>query len=217
MASKGDPDFPNEDAALAREEDDRTLIAVADAHHGIAASHDLLEAVAALPMPKSFDDLVQGLASMDPSGPAGDSATTLVTAVLNRTTGQGFGISFGDSSLVRIGPGGIHVLNVRRATYLRPGEPDGMNPELGHGFNFFIEPGELLAAYTDGIDECHYRSPATSVRSEHLAEIFARTGPHPEAFGWQLSRLALDGVDGNPGGQDNIALVVTAADAEFIP
>ena len=114
----------------------------------------------------------------------------------------------------RIGPKGSHVLNVRRALYVQIRDQGGLDPELGHGFNFFFEDGELLAAYTDGINECHYRSPATSVGMPHLNQTFAKVGPQPEAFSRELIQLSLTGVDGNPGGQDNIAIAVTMTGME---
>ena len=63
----------------------------------------------------------------------------------------------------------------------------------------------------DGIDQCHYRQPETSVTPRHLRSLLAETGPEPSRYAQALVELALRGVDGNPGGQDNIALVVTRA------
>jgi hypothetical protein len=217
MASKGDPGLPNEDAAFAIDQGDRTMIGVADAHHGVSASHDLIEAIAARPIPGSFEELERGLATLEPTGRAGESSSTLVVAVLDRAIGQGFGISFGDSTLARVGASGTFIVNVRRATYVHLRQPGGLDPSFAHGFHFFVQPGELLAAFTDGINECHYRSPDTSVGLAEIRNTYDQTGPRPEPFARALCRLALDGVSGHPGGQDNIALVVTATDPEFTP
>ena len=46
------------------------------------------------------------------------------------------------------------------------------------------------------------------MRAEHLAALHSEVGPAPEAYARGLTEMALTGVDGNPGGQDNIALVV---------
>lgn len=214
MSSKGSRHQPNEDAALAYDEGQRTLIAVADSHHGIDASHELLRAIDAMGMPDNFEDLLARLGSLSPLRGLDESSTTLVVSVLDRETGSGFGISFGDSSLVRIGPDGAWVINVRRAQFVNLRSRGGLDPEFGHAFHFFVSPGELLAAFTDGISECHYRSPETSIGNGHLAQVFESTRARPESFAKELMELALSGVDGNPGGQDNIALVVTATDPE---
>jgi hypothetical protein len=81
----------------------------------------------------------------------------------------------------------------------------------GSAFKFSAEPGDLLLAYTDGIDECHYRSPRTSVRPGHVSALAAGVGNDPLATVDGLCRLALGGVDGNPGGEDNIAIIAASA------
>ena len=81
----------------------------------------------------------------------------------------------------------------------------------GGPFHFRADPGELVLAYTDGIDGCHYRSPATSVQAHHIADIAEETGYDPFEVVSKVTALALDGVDGNPGGQDNIAIVASSA------
>jgi hypothetical protein len=63
-------------------------------------------------------------------------------------------------------------------------------------------------AFTDGIDECHYRSPATSLGSAQFVELFDEVGAAPEIYCGRLAQWALDGLDGHPGGQDNLAQVV---------
>ena len=209
MQSKGRADQPNEDAVLARDEGPRTLLAVADAHHGIDSSHDLIESLATIPMPTDFAALTHALMDIEPVPRKGQSSSTLLVAVVDREQGEGYGLSFGDSSLVRLGPQGAHVVNVRRAQFVHLRTHGGLDPDLAHGFRFFLEPGELVLAFTDGINECHYRSPETSIRAVHLEELFAEHGAHPGAFAPALAQLALDGVDGHPGGQDNLALAVT--------
>jgi hypothetical protein len=132
--------------------------------------------------------------------------------VHNRRSGEGFGISFGDSSLVRIDADGATFLNLRRAQYLVPGP--AIDPNDGLTFSFQARPGALLVAFTDGVDECHYRSPATSIGPHHLEALFDRTEAQPHPFAEGLMSMALSGVDGHPGGQDNIALIVCAGTLE---
>lgn len=215
LGNKGDEAFPNEDALVCLDHDPQVLLAVADAHFGIEASHSLITQLAAAPaLPASFSELQALVASLFIREDDSASATALVVAVHDRASGSGFGISFGDCTLLKLGPGGVHHLNVRTVQYLAAETGATVNPELGVGFQFVLDPGELLVAFTDGINECHYRSPGTSIGGEHLRELFRRTGPRPEAFTAALVELALRGVDGHPGGEDNIAVVASAAGPE---
>lgn len=214
MQSKGSRMYPNEDALLLVDAGDRVLMAVADAHRGHEASHALLEDLGgrfAAP-PSSLGELSAGIAGMTLPDSNPDSGTTLLVAVHDRRVGEGFGVSFGDSSLVRVDSTGAVYLTLRRAQYLVPGPP--IDPTDGLAFRFEAGPGALLLAFTDGVDECHYRSPATSIGARHIAAVFEGVGPHARRFTQGLAQLALAGVDGHPGGQDNIALVVSAAALE---
>ena len=78
-------------------------------------------------------------------------------------------------------------------------------------FAFTGNPGDLLLAYTDGIDECHYGKPETSVTPQIMADLWRATGNEPEVYVRRLVELALSGVDGHPGGQDNLAVVASPA------
>ena len=40
-------------------------------------------------------------------------------------------------------------------------------------------------AFTDGVDECHYRSPDTSIGLRHLQGLFKEVGPRPEGIAGQ--------------------------------
>ena len=214
MQSKGSRMYPNEDGLLLIDEGDLVLMAVADAHRGHESSHALLSALATSgpAVPSSERELGLRIAQLALPGSNPDNGTTLLVAVHDRRTGEGFGISFGDCSLVRVDADGATFLNLRRAQYLVPGRP--IDPADGLAFRFGAAPGALLAAFTDGVDECHYRSPATSIGPRHLDALFDRTGARPGPFAEGLMQMALSGVDGHPGGQDNIALVVSAASLE---
>ena len=218
MASKGSQNFPNEDALLSIDEGPRTLLAVADAHHGFEASHDLLRAVAlgAARIPATLEELEKLIGRLEGTGKNDESASTLLVAVYDRSVQAGFGLSFGDSSLVSVGAEGAHVINVRRPQYLSLRGSHRIHAEDGHGFRFFSAPGRLVVAFTDGVNECHYRSPATSITPAHLASLFTETDADPVGYTERLMNLALTGVNGHPGGQDNIALVVTATASEPI-
>ena len=82
---------------------------------------------------------------------------------------------------------------------------------MADAFRFEATRGDLLLAYTDGIDECHYREPETSVTPQIMAQLWRETGSQPEAYVRRLVELALAGVGDHPGGQDNLAVVATQA------
>ena len=214
MQSKGSRMYPNEDSLLLVDQGELVFMAVADAHRGHQSSHALLSALAASgpAIPSSVRELEMCIARLAVPGCNPDTGTTLLAAVHNRRSGEGFGISFGDSSLVRVDADVATFLNLRRAQYLVPGPK--IDPGEGLSFRFQARPGALLVAFTDGVDECHYRSPATSIGPRHLGALFDRTGARPRTFAEGLMRMALSGVDGHPGGQDNIALVVSAGTLE---
>ncbi len=207
-AGKGDPDgVPNEDAALVIDEGDRALVAVADAHFGHEASHAWLRALARCrALPHDLDALRAFVASI-PAGEAADrpSRSTLAVAVLDRAEGRVFGLSFGDSSVVLLGPGGsgepLHPTDEGFVTPDARGGPTGGHPFVVDD----VRPGATLVAFTDGVDGCCYGEPERSIRSTHL-RAFADEVRDPEALIRRIAAAALLGVDGHPGGQDNVAL-----------
>lgn len=213
--AKGDPDRPNEDALFAMDEGRRCLLAVADAHFGISSSHrivHLLDEALEHP-PADVTDLAAVLATLAGSGAEESddrSESTLLVAVHDRQTGAGFGASYGDSSFVLVGGGRPpQPLNAKSNAYVTPSDPGSLSVRRARPFHFRTEPGQLLLAFTDGIDECCYRRPDRSVGPSHLQALYDEVGPEPEAYARRLVELALSGVDGHPGGQDNIALVVS--------
>jgi hypothetical protein len=70
-----------------------------------------------------------------------------------------------------------------------------------------VGAGDMVLAFTDGIDECHYRRPATSMLPHHIVASVAEGQRRPPEVVAILARQALGGVDGNLGGQDNIAVL----------
>jgi hypothetical protein len=213
MAHKGNPAMPNEDALLAMESGERVLLAVADAHYGTFASHALLRALAETlgDVPASPMDLERAvrLAALEGPAPEGDSASTLLLVVLRRDMGAGFGFCWGDSTCASVG--GSHdgrALCQPNEGYLNPALPWTLGAERASFFEFDLPQGGLVLAFTDGIDECHYRRKETSLGPAQFLELFEDTGPEPKVYAKRLAKWALGGVDGHPGGQDNLALVV---------
>ncbi|MEM7200487.1 MAG: SpoIIE family protein phosphatase [Planctomycetota bacterium] len=218
LVHKGDPTIPNEDAALAIDDGRRTLLAVSDAHFGHQASHVLLTRLAArcrtIP-----ENPLQLLALLQSCGEPGDravtaapSAATLVAAVLDRGTRHVYGASFGDSTLALVSErSGTHILTQKAPRFVTPDNPTTLEPRVAQEVSVAAQPGDLVVVFTDGVDECHYGRPETSVQPEHLTDLARHTGLDPAAFVDAVVDLALQGVAGHPGGQDNIAVVATRA------
>jgi hypothetical protein len=208
-AGKGDPDqVPNEDAALVIDEGERVLIAVADAHFGHQASHALLRALGRAPAPPlGIEDLRAFLASI-PSDETGSdrSETTLAVAVLDRVARRVFGLSFGDSTVLLLGAGShgepLHRRDDRFVTPARPQTMLGGEPFTRER----VAPEQVLVAFTDGVDGCCYGDPERSLRAEHLVAM-GRRARSVEELVRGVAESALAGVEGAPGGQDNIAIV----------
>ncbi len=214
LAHKGDPDRPNEDAVLVMERGDRALLAVADAHYGCLASHALLSALAErlTDLPASPMDLGHAVRAAAMDGRRTDSSgSTLLIAVLHRRLGGGFGFSWGDSTCTLLGAGlPGEPLPRPNAAFVHPQVPWTLETERASFFEFDLPAGGLLAAFTDGIHECHYGHPETSLGPAQFTELFQETGPDPHAFAERLIEAAHAGRAPHPGGQDNIALAVAA-------
>ncbi len=93
---------------------------------------------------------------------------------------------------------------------MRPDDPRTLSPDRAAFFEFEAGPGNLLLAFTDGIDACHYRHPETSLGPRQFLEVLHEAGARPDAYVRRLTEWALSGCDGNPGGQDNLALVAVS-------
>ncbi len=217
LAYKGNSDCLNEDAYFVAENEGWLLVAVADAHYGPDASHALMERLAesCASIPQSSGELALLLLGLGHPPWPGNSATTFLVAVCNQSTGDGFGFSWGDSSLCSLDSSGLRQLNHVDEEYISAQDPMDIQQSK---FAFKLEPGSLLMAFTDGINECHYRSPLTSVTERELVSIYRglnQMAPNEESQAFELGRqvveLALQGVEGQAGGQDNIALVVISS------
>ncbi len=206
----------NEDALLVFEDTRHTVLCVADAHFGSESSVRLITALseALVPVPQNASqlaDVFRELAGRRPDG-GGDSETTLLVCIHDRLFQQAFGLSFGDSSLVRIAAdGAAELVNEKSLGFVSLTTPGSLDPRNAGTFNLSPQSGDLLMVYTDGIDECCYRDPDRSITLEILARAVRTSGRAPADVAQALTRLALAGVGGHPGGQDNLALAVTRA------
>ena len=205
FAYKGDKVCPNEDGLVVLNEGDLWLLAVADGHLGHQSSHALLDGLAGCTgLPNRLGRLSLLLASAEWLEETSGGSTLLVACV-DAKSGQVFGLSFGDSSLVVLNSERARVQNELNDIYLRGGSP--IEVELGRPFQFQLQPGERLLLYTDGVNECCYRDPYRSIGLKHLQQLHQQYPGEADRFTRALMDLALTGVDGNPGGQDNIVII----------
>jgi hypothetical protein len=208
MQHKGSKACINEDAIAVVRAESRWLFAVADGHHGHELSHQLIQEISEIrSVPNRLGQLSLFLAGQDlASSEAGGSA--LAIAVLDETSGAVFGFSFGDCSVVTIGTDGVRWRNAPNQLYLRAGQP--IPVELASTFDFTLKNQEVLLLFSDGINECCYRNAHLSIQAGHLRQLHQELAGDVQALGKSLVNLALTGVDGNPGGQDNISVVAYA-------
>lgn len=211
---KHDPRVSNEDALCLIDAGDWVGMAVADAHYGPESSHMLIArlhdiwAKIAPTDPTHLAQMVEFLRNGEPAQT--ESETTLLVAVFERSSGHGYGLSFGDSTLTVLGRGREPVAaNPHDVRFVSARHKRSL--EYGAEFTFSAEPGELVVVHTDGVNGCHYRSPETSVQPEHLAMMAEAAEYDPLEVVREITLLALAGVGGNPGGQDNIAIAASAA------
>ncbi len=213
---KGDPEnLPNEDAVLVASEGARVLLAVADGHHGTEASHGLLAALQAslhdAGVPADLDALFDRVSSLPLPIATSDAdpgpGAALSVLVADAAAGLGAFTTLGDTSLVRVHQGREQALGRKTRRYASLADPESLRPSRAVAGTFPVEEGDLLLAFTDGLDECHYGRPRTSVQARHRASLLT-AAPTPAALADALAHLALAGVDGHPGGQDNVAVAV---------
>lgn len=195
---------PNEDALLLAHHEGRMLLAVADGHFGNAGCEliaHLAQAVSAR-FPSRVSDLsfllMQGFDTAD-----GRSGSSLTVALVDGPSV--LGLCFGDSWIVSAGPAGSLLRCLPNDHFLHGHQPaplDRVQP-----FQFRLEPGEGLLLCSDGVHECCYRQPELSLSLPHLQAAFEACAGSAEVWGDTVVQSALRGVGGNPGGQDNIALI----------
>lgn len=214
---------PNEDCAFVCDDGERTLLVVCDGHHGASASHALIDAFATALLPDALPDgplaltqlVHRALAAASTAEPAAldvdevDSATTMLVVLVDRAQRRLFGLCSGDSSAWIVPAAGSPVPCTEKGDdYVVPWRPETFLDWPPRPLSAAIVPGDLVVLFTDGIDECHRHEPETSIQAGHIAALRARLG-EPASFAAALVELALRGVDGNPGGQDNATVLVT--------
>lgn len=193
---------PNEDAALLIIDEDVTVMAIADGHHGSAASHDAISAIEETASASGWDDpraaatdlfdvgaaAVRQLAGHHPTDQAPPGTTLLVLVTIGK---EGAVTWVGDSEAARI--------RKRRPRLLTPPEQVFINPTgkpHPHTTAFRLNPGDVVVAVTDGFT--NFVAPRWPEPLAHLADGTSAESLVRKAFG-----LAADGGSG-----DNIAMTV---------
>ena len=177
LAYKADKEQPNEDALLIKRRDNLYLLALADAHFGIESSHRLLQRLAERDIPETRLDLLKLCLSIQKPHEVAGSGTTLILAVYDAASGHVFALATGDSSLATLGSSGWRVHNQHDSEYVRL---DSLSyPDSWHECELWLKPGELLALHSDGIDECHYRKPETSLQPADILAIWQTVSTEP--------------------------------------
>lgn len=206
-------EVPNEDAVVAFEAGPVVLLAVADAHFGHEASHQLISGIShqlKQELPTTLKQIYEVLALIGAATSSEtESESTLLIVAVDRAQGRGVGLSYGDSTAALVGPeSGFRQLNYHNSQFVRA--DSFLTPTPGESFQFDVAPGDTLLVFTDGLDECHYRNPATSVRPEHIEQFVNHFRDNPRLLVKKLAACALTGVHGNPGGQDNVVIAAAA-------
>lgn len=206
---KGNKTSPNEDALFACDHERRIILAVADSHFGHWASHAVITGLfESRDKLGSFESIHRVFHSICDTkhNHTERSETTLALVSIDTATGEGIGVSFGDSSILRINSAGVLRQNVKNSHYITPNRPLSLDAGFANELKFAVDKGDVLMLFTDGVDECHYGCPETSVQDNHIHELYSKYPRNVAQFVSALAALALSGVNGNPGGQDNVAI-----------
>ncbi|MFQ5524465.1 MAG: PP2C family protein-serine/threonine phosphatase [Acidimicrobiia bacterium] len=181
---------PNEDCVAVADLGTRVLLAAADGHHGVEASHAAIGAVAQVvaslqhTTPRRLVEVVIDAVAEITSG----SRTALTVALFDAQRGQAF--TFGDTYLIRLRDSKGKRLN-RPAPFLDAGS----TAEDARFDRFSLRPGDRILAATDGLIDFLGRSA--------LARLAAIDEPDPTTWVNEAIDLALTG-----GAGDNIGVAL---------
>lgn len=208
----------NEDCALAFDDGRRVIQVVADGHHGHEASHLTVELLAAV-----FEDMETLISpedalallyprSLEAEVEGDGSRCTLALLNIDRSEGVLEGVSLGDSGIFL----GNMESGVRRVVppntfYTAPWDQGSHGIPPSAYFRVPVKSGDWVVSCSDGVHECKYETPEQSIGMAELEALMIRAGRCPEAFVESAVQLALAGVRGHPGGEDNVAIVASIA------
>ncbi|MDB2576111.1 SpoIIE family protein phosphatase [Planctomycetota bacterium] len=218
LTRKGPAAVLNEDCVLAFDDGRRVIHAIADGHHGHEASHSSVELVAT--MVEQSGGVIspdEALAQLHPlwletKAESDGSRCTLVVLSIDRGEGILEGFSLGDSG-VFLGnmEDGVRRVVPPNTFYMAPWDPGSHGIPPSTHFRVPVRSGDWVLTCSDGIHECKYETPEESIGAKELESLMIRAGRRPEAFVESAVTLALAGVSGHPGGEDNLAVVASIA------
>lgn len=208
--AKGSKDHPNEDAGWLAWGEEHAVAVVADAHHGREASHDLLRAIHErddLP-PTEPAELKRWMAKVIASLPASSarSGAAVLLVVLDRARHEATYWATGDCTAYRItARGRVERVIRRRSGYFHRADGSQLSPRAAR---LTLRRGDGLLLATDGLFECCYGDASRSVQPEDIEATLAVAPPDAAGTLAAIMKLALTGVRGQPGGQDNVCLAL---------
>jgi len=218
LARKGPSLVLNEDCVLAFDDGRRAIQVVADGHHGHEASHATVELLASI-LEESGPTIEpeEALARLHPLALEAElvddgSRCTLSLVTIDRDEGLLEGICLGDSA-VFLGnmESGVRRVVPPNTFYLAPWDAGSLAIPPSAHFRLPVKSGDWVVACSDGVHECRYETPDESIGVEDLETLMIRASRRPEAFVEAAVRMALAGVHGHGGGEDNIGVVASIA------
>lgn len=219
LTRKGPSLVLNEDCVLAVDDGRRVIQAVADGHHGHEASHLTVELLAAI-VEESGPHISpeEALAQLHPrwleaeTGGEDGSRCTLALLSIDRSEGVMEGVCLGDSGIF-LGnmESGVRRVVPSNTFYTAPWDPGSHGIPPSAFFRVPVKSGDWVVTCSDGVHECRYETPEESIGMEELESLMIGAGRSPEVFVEAAVRLALAGVRGHPGGEDNIGVVASIA------
>ncbi len=214
LVKKAEQDVPNEDCLYAFDDGRCVVHVVADGHHGHESSHDLVELLAdefdrrgpTIDLIEALERIHQAAADSEPV----ESRSTLLVASLDRREGLLRGFSIGDSAIF-LGDleSGVRRVIAPTQHYAAPWDLASLAVPASSRFEIPVRDGMWVVTCTDGVTECEYGSPDTSIQASDIEALMIRAGGSPEAFVDDLAAMALKGVRGHPGGEDNVAIIAS--------
>lgn len=207
----------NEDALFLLDDGERAIHIVADGHYGAEASRELVTSLSAIVLregPEVDPAAAWGQMARDWRGKPdlGTSRSTVIFVSLDRIAGRVRGLSIGDSACFLAGADGVVIrLDAPSRSYAAPWDLYSLGLPASSHIDAPVVAGSVLLSCTDGVTECRYGQPDVSVQPEHIGELVELSGGNVEVLAGNLGDLALRGVEGSVGGEDNLSIAASRA------
>ena len=208
----------NEDCVLALDDGRRAIHAVADGHEGHEASHatvELLGHVLGAAGPSITPEEVLGRLhplAVERGFRDDGSRCTLSLVMLDRDEGTLEGFCLGDSAVfLGNAESGVRRVVAPNTFYMAPWDLGSLGMPPSAHFRIPVRPGDWIVTCSDGVHECRYETPDQSIGADDLETLMIRANRSPEHLVDAVVRVALEGVRGHGGGEDNIGVVASIA------